>query len=117
MRRKLRAQPRCSGISQATADVLYPGSLAQDQLKNSWVLPLMLLLLLLLMLIRQLDSKEQEHEQEEDSRSDIAFFAVLIDVEPLSLDLRGDAQTDRASHDCTDDRASHHSQHDRYDNC
>src|SRR6266481_5450188 len=46
------------------------------------------------------------------SRSYVAFFAVLINVEPLSLDLRRDAQTDCSSYDRADDRASDHREHD-----
>src|SRR2546423_1890141 len=38
------------------------------------------------------------------TRNDIAFFAVQIDVEPLALDLRCDAQADGSAHEYSNHR-------------
>ena len=47
----------------------------------------------------------------------VAFFAVLIDVEPLPLDLRRNPQTDCSSHERANEGASHHGQRDRDHDC
>ena len=38
-------------------------------------------------------------------RNHVAFFAVLVDIEPLPFDFRRDPQTDRAFYNRTDDHA------------
>jgi hypothetical protein len=51
------------------------------------------------------------------SRCDIAFLSMLIDVEPLTLDLRRNPQTDCSSHQRANEGASYHRQHDRDHDC
>jgi hypothetical protein len=47
------------------------------------------------------------------SRCDVPFFAVLVNIEPLSLDLGRDAQTDRSPDERADDGASYNCQDNR----
>src|SRR5438034_9711922 len=71
-------------------------------------LPLPLSLLLCFTALMKRKIKRKRKRGRSSSRSNVTLFAMLIDVEPLSLDFRCDAQTDHSSNDCTDDRASHH---------
>ncbi len=54
---------------------------------------------------------EEKHELQ--SPGDVAFFAVLVDIEPLALDFRSDPQTNKHFYDGTDDRRCHN----REQNC
>src|SRR6266540_4183322 len=42
---------------------------------------------------------------------------MLVNIEPLPLDLRCDAQTDQPPDDCANDRASHHRKHNGDSDC
>src|SRR5438132_2396206 len=51
------------------------------------------------------------------ARCDVPFFAVLVDVETLSLDLGGNAQTDQRIDNRRNDRSSNDRECDRDSDC
>src|ERR1043166_6139142 len=62
------------------------------------------------------DRRHRKFSSLDGSRCHIAFFTVLVDVEPLTLDLRCDPQADRGLYECAENRRPDHCECDRHKN-